>query len=492
MAFFMLASVGAWWRHLGNPGPGPFALSAAVFGLACVAKFSAVLLLPMMALCALALIAAGRASVPRVLLSAAGHAAAAVLVIWALYGFRYSAFNPALPPADQFIESWPDMYAHTGRIGALIHRMADARLLPEAFLYGAAYVVQTSQVRGAFLNGEYSVEGWRTFFLWAFALKTTIPLMAACVASLAVGAAALRRTGPGLRARLLALLPFTPLAALFAVYWAASVTSHLNIGHRHLLPAYPPLYILTGALGALFTRPMRLSGALAAVLVAWHAAESALVAPNYIAYFNEFAGGPGGGYLHLVDSSLDWGQDLPGLKAWLDRNAAPGEAVYLAYFGTGEPRYYGIPARRLAYMNGFHEDEPYIPLGPGLYCVGATMLQQVYSSVRGPWTLEQEKEYEFLRTFEPAFAAYASDPSARASLDRELTPEKWKASRDRFLHLRFARLCHYLRVRRPDAVIGYSIFVYRLGAAEVSGATEGPLKDWISLISRSGEGRAGP
>jgi hypothetical protein len=37
--------------------------------------------------------------------------------------------------------------------------------------------------------------------------------------------------------------------------------------------------------------------------------------------------------------------------------------------------------QRLAYLNVFHEDEPYIPLGAGLYCVGATMLQQVYSSV---------------------------------------------------------------------------------------------------------------
>ena len=49
ITLFMLASVGAWWRHLSAPGAGGFALSAAVFGLACVAKFSAVLLLPMMA-----------------------------------------------------------------------------------------------------------------------------------------------------------------------------------------------------------------------------------------------------------------------------------------------------------------------------------------------------------------------------------------------------------------------------------------------------------
>jgi len=54
MALFMLASVGAWWRHLRNPGAAGFALSAVLFGLACVAKFSAPLIPPMLLLCAVA------------------------------------------------------------------------------------------------------------------------------------------------------------------------------------------------------------------------------------------------------------------------------------------------------------------------------------------------------------------------------------------------------------------------------------------------------
>src|SRR5208282_2153613 len=131
IALFMLAYIGAWWRHLNTPGALPFILSAVLFGLACVAKFSAVLLLPMMALCALACIAARRGGALTIALSAAGHAAAAAAIIWAFYGFRYSAFNPALPPADQFIESWPVMYAHTGWEGRFIHFLAGIHALPE-------------------------------------------------------------------------------------------------------------------------------------------------------------------------------------------------------------------------------------------------------------------------------------------------------------------------------------------------------------------------
>jgi uncharacterized membrane protein (GlpM family) len=313
--------------------------------------------------------------------------------------------------------------------------------------------------------------------------------MAACALGAWVAVRSRLKPAASLAGRVAGLLPLTPLFALFSVYWIVSIQSHLNIGQRHLMPIYPVLFILAGALGPWLARPLGWRGFVVAGLIAWHVGESASVAPHYLAYFNELAGGPSGGSQHLVDSSLDWGQDLPGLKAWLDANRLPGEDAYLAYAGTGEPRYYRIPAKRLAYINGFHEDEPYLPLGPGLYCVGATMLQQVYSSVRGPWTIELEREYEFLRTFEPKFQDYARDPRARAKLDEELSPERWTASRDRFLHLRFARLCYYLRVRRPDAVIGYSLFVYRLSAEEVRAATGGSLRDWSSLIERGAGGR---
>ena len=484
MALFMLASVGAWWRHLRNPGAAGFALSAVLFGLACVAKFSAPLIPPMLLLCAVAHAASRPGQVGRVLRSAAGHALVAYAVIWAFYGFRYSAFNASLPAAERFIYDWPEIYSRIGATGQVIHLLERLRALPEAFLYGASYVVDTSHQRGAFLNGEYSIFGWRSFFLWTFMMKSTIPFILAAGVGVWVAVRG-RPGGPGAGAR---LLPFVPLLSLLAVYWAFSVTSHLNIGHRHLIPTYPALFVLTGALGPWLARPLGWRALLVGGLALWHVGESLWIYPHYLAYFNELVGGPRKGYLHLVDSSLDWGQDLPGLKAWLDTNLRPGEDAYLAYFGTGEPRYYRMPVRRLAYINGFLEDEPYVPLGPGVYCVGASMLQQVYSSVRGPWTIELEKEYQLLRTFEPVFRAYAEDPSARARFNREMPPEKWRASRDRFLHLRFARLCYYLRVRRPDAVIGYSIFVYRLDAGEVRAATAGSLRDWSLLIEKSGDG----
>ena len=495
MAFFFLASVGAYWRHLHDPRARWWILSALVFGLACVAKYSAGLLLPMMAVMALVraqsrapLELAGRAWVtPRgklgvIALSTLGHGLVAVLVIWGCYGFRYSAFNPALPGADHFIRPWETTLSHLGAQAGIIRRLMAWHILPEAYLYGYSFVIEMSQFRSGFLDGAYSLVGWVRFFPLAFLYKSTLPLLLAGGAAVGTGVARWRR-GAGWATVRGDLYRVTPLLALFGIYWLVSLATRLNIGHRHILPTYPVLFILAGILGRWLTLRRPVAALVVALLLAWQVREAVSIYPHYLAYFNPLAGGPANGHRHLVDSSLDWGQDLPGLKTWLDTHAAPGEPVYLSYFGSGEPEYYRLHARRLPFVNGFKIPQPWCQLEPGVYCVGATMLEHVYSPIRGPWTPALEKEYQFMRSFEPAFEAYFHDSRRRAELERDGSPEKWRRAWTRHDQLRFARLCHYLRVRRPDANVGYSIFIYRLSAAEIAAATTGSLADWQALIA---------
>src|SRR5262249_21373214 len=132
-----------------------------------------------------------------------------------------------------------------------------------------------------------------------------------------------------------------PLSIFVLVYGAFAIASQLNIGHRHILPIYPALFIACGAAGYLFQKDRSATLASAvAILLLWQIGESIAISPNYLAYFNEIAGGPSRGYDRLVDSSLDWGQDLPALKCWIENHATivHGKALYLAYFGTADPR----------------------------------------------------------------------------------------------------------------------------------------------------------
>src|SRR5262249_48241866 len=127
------------------------------------------------------------------------------------------------------------------------------------------------------------------------------------------------------------------------VYFAAMAATRVNLGLRYILPIYPFLFVLAARVGTisfanvLATLLVRL-GAFAAVGLL--AASSPMVAPHQLAYLNELIGGPDQGHRYLSDSNLDWGQDLKGLKNYMDREGIP--VIYLSYFGTAPPSGWGI------------------------------------------------------------------------------------------------------------------------------------------------------
>jgi hypothetical protein len=163
----------------------------------------------------------------------------------------------------------------------------------------------------------------------------------------------------------------------------------------------------------------------------------------------------------------------------------PGEPVYLSYFGTDEPARYAPEAVLLPRLPGFDRPRPWHWCEPGLYALSATQLQHVYAQLRGPWTLENERLYQQLRLNEPGFRALqAAGPHAPATLDG-LTREEWQKAWNQYELLRFARLCHYLRARQPEAQPGYSILVYRLDQGEIDAALNGDLRQLAAAIERT-------
>jgi hypothetical protein len=189
--------------------------------------------------------------------------------------------------------------------------------------------------------------------------------------------------------------------------------------------------------------------------------------PNYLAYFNQIAGGPSRGYLHLVDSSLDWGQDLPALKTWIDNHEAivDRKPIYLAYFGTADPRAYEINAELIL------PDTQLAPtpsgLTRGIYCVSATTLQSVYAHEMGPWCAPYEQRYQTVQ----AEMRHTLQPRGVVQIANDA---KLPAANKTFERLRFARLCAFLRHQKPVAQIGYSIFVFDLDESDVARAVYGP------------------
>jgi 4-amino-4-deoxy-L-arabinose transferase-like glycosyltransferase len=409
------------------------------------------------------------------------HAVIIVAVIWAFYGFRYSAF--ATPnPLNELYPPWNKVANVQGAVPGTIQFLRSHQLLPEAYLYGFANVYRSSQLRRAFLNGRYSLTGWPSFFPYTFLVKT--PLIVFLVAVLALAAVArktrLARKGTGAAAWTAlapALYRTAPLWVFLAVYWVTAICSHLNIGHRHIMPVYPPLFILAGAAAHWVAARERLVCAALIAALGIGAAECALAWPDYIPYFNALAGGSKNGYRHLVDSSLDWGQDLPALKQWLARHnldGNPGAPVYFAYFGNGSPLYHHIPGKQLPGYPDVERDTSIGPLTGGVYCISATVLQQVLSEAPGRWTEQYEQAYQQrLRDF-ARVVMVKDDPVALRTLMAMGGEKDWNARLRAFDTLRMGRLCAFLRQREPDDEVHYSILIYRLTDEEARKAVYGP------------------
>ena len=255
-----------------------------------------------------------------------------------------------------------------------------------------------SQGHPTFLMGEYSNGGWWYFFIVAFMLKTPIAL----IVLLAIAAARLlsRQQGTAWIDQAFLLLPAAIVFLFFSV-------EHQSIGLRYVLPIYPFLFVwASGTASWASVGGIRRIGFLT-VLVGWYVVESWWIHPHYLAYFNEIAGGPANGYKYLVDSNLDWGQDLKGLGRYMKEHAI--QKVTLSYFGSDTPERYGVSYDWLPSFVLFDPRPALLRhLRPmtGWVAISATNLQGVYFSDKS------------------LFAAF--------------------------------------KERKPDAVIGYSIFLYNL------------------------------
>ncbi len=253
----------------------------------------------------------------------------AYFLIWLAYGFRFDAIATEgrhLPMAQQLPENH--------YLQGLIIFLTQYHLFPEAWIYGQLYVFNNLQ-RDAYLMGSYSDHGFWLYYPVAFAVKTPVPTLLLFIGSIGLSISKEK-------SRLSGLFLLIPVV----VYFSLAVWSHINIGLRHILPIYPFLFVLLGSTAwQLWCSGRRVKRGAIMVLSIWYLWSSINTYPHYLAFFNEIAGGPENGHKVLLDSNLDWGQDLKGLKRWMDDHGVKkNQFLYFGFHSAAEPRYYGIDA----------------------------------------------------------------------------------------------------------------------------------------------------
>ena len=393
LSCMMFASVYAFYRYVKRPTPLRLAVLSVAVGLALVAKQSGVflyLVLGMLAIAELLLSPAhGRASRAASLRRAATALAVPMLVtavvsyavLWAFYGFRYTARPIGMqmaPTLDIFAAAIP---SHVER--AAIFFCARHHLLPEAYLFGWSDILQIPGVRATFLLGKLYVGGEWFLFPVVILLKSTIALLV-----------------------LVALVPFARLwrnrreflflAMPAAVYLLIAICSGMNAESRYILPIYPFCIVLAGAASWELARRSRAWAIAIAVLLVCAAVSSMHAFPDYLAYANEAFGGPSNSYRLVGDSNGDWAQGLKWTKTYIDANH-----VTDCWFDYSDPvvnpAYYGIPCRPLT-SGWVHRSIPG-PVGLPATISGTVLISasELSAHLWGPGVLNPYEQFSHLR-----------------------------------------------------------------------------------------------
>ncbi len=232
-----------------------------------------------------------------------------------------------------------------------------------------------------FLFGSFSPSGWFYYFIVAFFVKTPSATLMIIFLSLYVFVKNRRE----LRDYIFILIPSV-------IFLSASLFSTVNIGHRYILPIYPFLFIFAGLLLKKGIAKGKVYPLLAILSLLGLVYSNIKIYPHYLSYFNIIGGGPKKGHRILVDSNIDWGQDLKFLKKYMRDNNI--KEIYFAYFGSLDPAFYGIkyrfiPSSFYRYVEG--ADEPYklkLPLPERK--VLAVSVTYLYESIAYHWLQYRE------------------------------------------------------------------------------------------------------
>lgn len=292
----------------------------------------------------------------------------ALLFVWALYGFKVGA---------------------VGEGGAVLPA-------PDYFLGIQRRFETMKEGRNFYLNGEISSQGWALYFPLSFLYKTPV----AFLILLGLGFCTWLReffgssTETNHGGKIVGLrVPGVLVASTLALYLLPTMGSGMNLGLRYFLPLIPFLALFLGGLASFFFEAWGRGGRVVGfLLLGWLFGKVVLEHPDYLASFSEIVPRDRR-HEFLVDSNLDWGQELRSLAAFQKEQGI--ERVRLGYFGTADPTAYGVVHEDLL---GFLRSRsrfkgPLVLDKRGVVVVSATLLQGLY--------VRPGSYYERLRNLEP-------------------------------------------------------------------------------------------
>ena len=381
--FGTLALAAIAW-YFDQPSRWRFTVMAVAIAAALSAKYSGVFLLPVVVVLFLlkrvfpATEEGGPSRGRRLWHVVCQGAVLAVLIGFFCWGLHLFTFTGPLKKNP--LENTPDWSPWVkllgrGPVADEIMRMAHEDIWCPAPVKGVLIqVVHNQEGHPAFFAGQHSETGWWYYFPSAFFMKSTPVELLLAIGLLALGLSMLRAP---LRAWMSADTGIQVLTVAILIFSCLVMTAKINIGHRYILILYPMLTIFAvDRLSVLLDKRPKVFAGCVAVLLVGQAISCFGAAPHYLAYFNSLVGGSERGWHYLVDSNVDWGQDLPALREELERLGCRHAAI--RYFGTAALEAYGVEGDPVPGLTRPVEEYDVL-------AVSASPLQGLYTEAEDPF-----------------------------------------------------------------------------------------------------------
>lgn len=327
-------------------------IAGIVLGLAQLAKFSVILLLPFFGILIIVWVITKSSGFREFLKTFGRYFVSCLLIglialslIWVVY--QYHTWN--YPPEKQAEDTASILASDNEFLSNLTIWMADKPVLRPIAHYLLGLIMAFQRTGGGdttYFLGEVSGAGWKTYFPVVYSIKEPLTFHILTLIALLYAAWLIKKpfwVKPFSRAKnwIKSHFPEFAMLTFIGLYWVTSLTSNLNIGVRHLLPVFPfTILLVSGTIVFWLSSGSfpKIKKVFLVWLLLWQAYSIITIYPHFIAYFNELVGRPDQGYIYVADSNLDWGQDLKRLSQWVDEKGI--DKIYLDYSGGYDKRYY--------------------------------------------------------------------------------------------------------------------------------------------------------
>lgn len=358
---FALFAVYAYYLYLEKPSWVKLVWAGIVFGFAELAKFNLFLLIPtFIAIAFFYGIGSYRKGKFKIAFKETGVQISKAIGIMAigylLVGLWYvpHIWNMPLDVQHRLInESITNKDLGGLGFNTLLNNMTDISFLRPYAQYLLGFLMVSAHTTGGhttYFFGEIGTH-WSDYFLFAYWLKEPIAGQILCYFSVIILAFAGVRNI--VKSKLKLGVWVKKNAALLGYFFFAlavfvmSSMNNLQLGIRYILPLFPFLYLIIAIALSIFSKRETKKesvgfrwfniGALSILLI-WYLGANITTFPSYLPYFNELIGGPKEGWKYMVDSNVDWGQDLIRLRNFMDQNDI--SLIKIDYFGGGNLDYY--------------------------------------------------------------------------------------------------------------------------------------------------------